>query len=256
MAQVRYEKHGHTVVLTMEGDNDLNLGMAGPPLHERLTEYAADDELRCCIVTGAGARAFSAGGNLMRERRNDRARAVWDPSPSPLSIVTGLEIWKPIIAAVNGFAVGSGCMFALACDIRIAAENAEFGVTEIKLGFPSGLGAAQRLPRLMPFGAALEMLLTGDRISAQQALQWGLVNRVVLQADLMEAAMELAHRIEVNPPLAVRGLKEMAYRSRDMSLADGLRMSALLGYIGRNTEDAQEGLQAFREKRPPDFHGR
>jgi enoyl-CoA hydratase/carnithine racemase len=255
MATVHYEKRGRTVVITLEGDNDLNLRMINPELHARLAEYAEDDELRCCIVTGAGTRAFSAGGNLSRPRDEaDRARAIWQSSP--LTIVTGLEIWKPIIAAVNGIAVGSGCMFALACDIRIAADTAEFGVPEIKLGFPSGLGAAQRLPRLIPFGAALEMLLTGDRISAQQALQWGLVNRVVPQAELMDAALELAERIAVNPPLAVRGLKEMAYRSRDMSLADGLRMSAFLGYIGRTTEDAKEGLQAFREKRKPDFKGR
>jgi enoyl-CoA hydratase/carnithine racemase len=230
--------------------------MTGEELHARLAEYADDDELRCCIVTGAGTRAFSAGGNLKRtpeDGADGRARTVW--GSTPLTIVTGLEIWKPIIAAVNGYAVGAGCMFALACDIRIASDNAEFGIPEIKLGFPTGMGAAQRLPRLMPFGPALEMLLTGDRITAQQALQWGLVNRVVPQAALMDAALELASRIAVNPPLAVQGLKEMAYRSREMSLADGLRMSALLGHIGRGTEDAQEGRRAFREKRTPEFLG-
>jgi enoyl-CoA hydratase/carnithine racemase len=257
MATVHYDKHGRVVVVTMEGDNDLNLGMTGAELHERLAEYGQDDELRCCIVTGAGTRAFSAGGNLKRspdDRRDRGDRTVW--GAPPLTIVTGLEMWKPIIAAVNGYAVGAGCMFALACDIRIASDNAEFGIPEIKLGFPTGMGAAQRLPRLMPFGPALEMLLTGDRISAQQALQWGLINRVVPQAELMDAALDLANRIAVNPPLAVRGLKEMAYRSREMSMTDGLRMSALLGYIGRTTEDAEEGIRAFREKRKPDFHGR
>jgi len=258
MATVHYDKHDRTVVITMEGDNDLNLGMTGEELHQRLADYAEDDELRCCIVTGAGTRSFSAGGNLKNSAENrrarDRTRTVWDAPP--LTIVTGLEIWKPIIAAVNGHAVGAGCMFALACDIRIASDNADFGIPEIKLGFPTGMGAAQRLPRLMPFGPALEMLLTGDRISAQQALQWGLVNRVVPQADLVDVALELAQRIAVNPPLAVRGLKEMAYRSREMSMAEGLRMSALLGYIGRNTEDAQEGIRAFREKRTPEFQGR
>jgi len=258
MASVHYDKHGRTVVITMEGDNDLNLGMTGAELHQRLADYAEDDELRCCIVTGAGSRAFSAGGDLKRTPEDraavDRTRTVWNAPPH--TIVTGLDIWKPIIAAVNGYAVGAGCMFALACDIRIAAENAEFGIPEIKLGFPTGMGAAQRLPRLMPFGPALEMLLTGDRISAAQALQWGLVNRVVPPAELMDAALELATRIAVNPPLAVRGLKEMAYRSREMSMADGLRMSALLGHIGRNTDDAVEGIRAFREKRTPEFHGR
>jgi E-phenylitaconyl-CoA hydratase len=232
--------------------------MTGPELHERLAEYDQDDDLRCCIVTGAGTRAFSAGGNLKESGDNSgrgrTPRSLWDAPP--LTVVTGLQLWKPIIAAVNGYAVGAGCMFALACDIRIASENAEFGIPEIKLGFPTGLGAAQRLPRLMPFGAALEMLLTGDRITAQQALQWGLVNRVVPSSDLIEAAMHLADRIAANPPLAVRGLKEMAYRSRDMALGDALRMSALFGYIGRETEDAVEGRQAFLEKRKPNFKGR
>lgn len=254
MATLHYDKHGHTVVITMEGDNDLNLRMTGPELHKRLAEYDQDDELRCCILTGAGVRAFSAGGDVKRPRAPRGPRGLWDAPP--LTIITGLQLSKPVIAAVNGIAVGSGCMIALACDIRIASENAEFGIPEIKLGFPSGLGAAQRLPRLIPFGPALEMLLTGDRISAQQALQWGLVNRVVPLPDLLDAAMNLADRIAVNPPLAVRSLKEMAYRSRQMSMADGLRMSALLGYIGRNTEDAVEGRQAFVEKRRPNFKGR
>jgi E-phenylitaconyl-CoA hydratase len=257
VAKIHYERHGPTVVITMEGDNDLNLGMTGEELHERLAEYAEDDELRCCIVTGAGSRAFSAGGNLKRSTASGNAtrrRTVWESPPA--TIVTGLEIWKPIIAAVNGHAVGAGCMFALACDIRIASENAEFGIPEIKLGFPPGMGAPQRLPRLMPFGPALEMLLTGDRITAEQALQWGLVNRVVPQDALMDAAFDLANRIAVNPPLAVRGIKEMAYRSREMSMADGMRMSDLLLSIGRNTEDAKEGVRAFAEKRTPDFHGR
>ena len=147
-------------------------------------------------------------------------------------------------------------MFALACDIRLASENAEFGIPEIKLGFPSGMGAPQRLPRLIPFGLAMEMLLTGDRITAQQALQWGLVNRVVAQGDLMETALAMASRIASNAPLAVQGLKEMAYRSREISIADGLRLSALMGPLARETEDAKEGLKAFAEKRKPEFHGR
>ncbi len=256
MATVHYEKRERVVLLTMEGDNDLNLGMVGAEIHELLADYANDDELRCCIVTGSGERAFSAGANLKNapEGRVGGVRSVWDPST--LTLINGLEIRKPIIAAVNGFAIGAGCMLALACDIRIASENAEFGIPEIKLGFPSGMGAPQRLPRLIPFGAALEMLLTGDRIKADQALQWGLVNRVVPQEELLDAAFDLANRIAANPPLAVRGMKEIAYRSREMSFADGIRMSELLGFIGRNTEDAKEGLHAFAEKRPPDFQGR
>jgi len=257
MATVHYEKRDRVVLLTMEGDNDLNLGMTMGELHDRITDYVADDELRCCIVTGAGTRAFSAGANLNAAAASGSVggpRSVWDPSP--LTLINGLEIRKPIIAAVNGFAVGAGCMMALACDIRIASENAQFGIPEIKLGIPSGMGAPQRLPGLIPFGAAMEMLLTGDRISAQQALDWGLVNRVVPQDELLDSAFDLANRIAANPPLAVRAMKELAYRSREMSFADGIRMSELLGHVGRGTEDAQEGLLAFKEKRPPEFQGK
>ena len=257
MAKLHYDKHGHTVVITMEGDNDLNLGMTTGAMDHRLAEYADDKDLRCCIVTGAGTRAFSAGANLKRAAESGRVstgRSVWE-TPEP-TLVNGLTISKPIIAAVNGHAIGAGCMFALACDIRIASENAEFGIPEIKLGFPSGMGAPQRLPRLIPFGLAMEMLLTGDRITAQKALQWGLVNQVVPQSDLMDAALEMANRIAANAPLAVQGLKEIIYRSREMSIDDGLRLSALMGPLARDTEDAREGLKAFSEKRTPDFHGR
>ena len=164
MATVHYEKRDKVVLITMEGDNDLNIGMVGAEFHARLADYVDDDELRCCIVTGAGERAFSAGGNLKAAAERGamgpvgRTSTVWDPSP--LTLINGLDIRKPTIAAVNGAAAGAGCMLALACDIRIASDNAQFSIPEIKLGFPSGMGAPQRLPRLIPFGAAMEMLLT------------------------------------------------------------------------------------------------
>jgi enoyl-CoA hydratase/carnithine racemase len=256
MAKVHYDKQGRTVVLTMEGDNDLNIGMVGPELYERLADYADDDELWCCVITGAGQRAFSAGANLQRMATSGGSGrgSVWDP-PAP-NVITGLPLWKPLIAAVNGYCIGAGCMLALACDIRIASENAEFGIPEIRYGFPPGMGAPQRLPRTIALGPALEMLLTGDRISAQQALQWALVNRVVPQASLMDSALELANRITANPPLAVRATKELVYRGLDMSVEAGIRMSSLLGTLSRDTEDAREGLQAFKEKRKPEFRGR
>ena len=259
MAQVHKQKQGRTLVLTLEGDTDLNIGMISDDLHQSLTEYDKDDELWCCIVTGAGTRAFSAGGNLTRMAESGQppgGRTSVFARPDEPNIIGGQKIWKPIIAAINGHCIGAGCMFALACDIRIASENAELGIPEIRYGFAPGLGAPQRLPRLISLGPALEMLLTGNRISAQQALQWGLVNRVVPQAQLMDAAMDLATRITNQPPLAVRATKELVYRSRDMSIEDGMRMSGLFGAIARNTEDAKEGMKAFTEKRKPVFQGR
>lgn len=262
MATIHYEKRGHIVVITMEGDTDLNIAVAGVDLHRRLGEYADDDDLWCAVITGAGQRAFTAGGNANRRAAVNAGEIAPNPaegtpwSSRVVNIVTGLEMWKPLIAAVNGYCIGAGFALALACDIRIASENAEFSMPELKLGAPGGLGVMQRLPRAIPLGPALEMLLTGDRINAQQALQWGLVNRVVPQAELMDAAMELAERIVANPPLGVRTTKEIVYRSLDMSFSDGLRFGGLLSHANRATEDAKEAFRARAEKRKPEFKGR
>jgi enoyl-CoA hydratase/carnithine racemase len=261
MPRIHYDTHGHIVVITMEGDNDLNIGVVSGPLHQRIAEYAADDDLWCAVITGAGTRAFSAGGDAKLraavnagEARAEREGTVWT-QPLP-TILSGLELWKPLVAAVNGYCIGAGLGLALACDIRVASENAEFSMPELKLGAPGGLGVPQRLPRLIALGPALEILLTGDRVNAQQALQWGLVNRVVPQAELMNAALGLAQRIVANPPLGVRTAKEVAYRSLDMSLADGMRFGGLLSRYNRQTEDAREAFRARTEKRKPEYKGR
>jgi len=147
-------------------------------------------------------------------------------------------------------------MFAAACDIRIAADHATFSVPEVRYGFPPGMRVTQRLPRLMPLGPAMEFLLSGERISAQQALQWGLVNRVVSAAELVETAAALAARIAATPPIAVRGTRELLLRHPEMTQAAGMRLAEALFEAGLRTEDAREALQAFREKRPPVFTGR
>jgi enoyl-CoA hydratase/carnithine racemase len=261
MPTIHYEKRDHIVIMTMEGDNDLNIGVVNAGLHERIDEYAADDDLWCAIITGAGQRAFSAGGDAKR-RAAINAGEITPPmegNAGPRSrptIITGLEMWKPIIAAVNGYCIGGAFGLALACDIRIASENAEFSMPELKLGSPGSLGVPQRLPRAIPLGPAMEMLLTGDRINAQQALQWGLVNRVVPQSELMDAALELAERIVANPPLGVRSSKQAVVRSLDMSIADGMRLTTALYRPNRETEDAKEALRARVEKRKPQFTGK
>src|SRR5947208_180859 len=160
MPEIRYEKRlDHIVVITMEGDNDLNIGVVSTDLHDRIDQYGADDDLWCAIITGAGTRAFSAGGDANR-RAAMIAGAVQAPTdqapsgPRP-NIITGMELWKPIIAAVNGHCLGAGLALALACDIRIASENAEFSMPELKLGSPGNMGVPQRLTRAVPLGPAM-----------------------------------------------------------------------------------------------------
>jgi E-phenylitaconyl-CoA hydratase len=253
LPKVQYERRGRVALFTLEGDNDLNLGTIDEELYAGLIDYRDDPELWCAVVTGAGQKAFCAGADLKALAARGFG-SFWDARP--LTLLTGVEFWKPLIAAINGYCLGNGLMFALACDIRIATDAASFSLPEVKYGFPPGQGATQRLPRVLPLGPALQMLLTGERISAEEALRWGLVNRLVAQDQLVPEAMQLAEKIAANPPLAVRACKELALRGLDLPLPDGLRMESMLGKIARETEDAKEGPRAFAEKRPPVFNGR
>jgi len=250
---IGYERQGRTAVITLAGEGDLNLGAVGPELHERLAEYRDDPELWCAIITGAGERAFSAGANLKGSRPGFNA-TPWDSRA--LDFLTGAEFWKPLIAAINGYCLGAGMMLALGCDIRIASETASFGLPELRYGFPPGMGSTWRITRAIPLGPAMEMLLTGDRISAEDAFRWGLVNRVVPREKLMDEAMSVAERITGNPPLAVRASKELALRGLEMPFDEHYRLQTWLSYVCRQTEDAQEGARAFAEKRKPEFKGR
>jgi E-phenylitaconyl-CoA hydratase len=257
MPTIHYEKRDRTVLLTMQGDNDLNMSVTGEELNVKLREYLHDDEAWCCIITGAGTRSFSVGGNVGNFAK-DGARVgpgIWSLEREH-NLSNGMEFWKPLIAAVNGYCLGAGFMFALACDIRIASENATFSVPEIKYGFPAGLGVTQRLPNAIPFGPAMEILLTGDRFDARVAEKWGVVNHVVPQDQLLDKAFEVAGRITANPPLAVQTTKELAYRCRDLSFADGMRLQQWMSHATRQTEDAKEGATAFVEKRKGNFKGR
>jgi E-phenylitaconyl-CoA hydratase len=255
MPTIHYERQGRIVLITLQGDNDLNLGCVNDELHQRLIEYRDDDELWCAVITGAGERAFSAGADLKATAaRGGFGDTFW--SVRALDLLSGVEFWKPLVAAVNGYALGAGMMLALGCDIRICSDTATFGLPEVKYGFPPGMGAPLRLPRIMPLGPALELLLTGDRITAEQAYQWGLVNRIVSPAELMGEAMLLAARIAANPPLAVRTTKEITLRGLDLSFEQGYRLQTMLSHIARQTEDAKEGPRAFVEHRPPEFKGR
>jgi len=212
-----------------------------------------DPEVWVAIVTGAGDKAFSAGQDL-------KEIAEWmmipeekrPPMPIPeITPMRGLEVWKPFIAAINGICTGGGLELAMACDIRIAADNARLGLAEVRQAIMPGMSGTQKLPRLVPLAKALEMLMTGDFIDAQEAYRIGLVNKVVPLAELMPTAEALANRICENGPLAVRAVKEAASRGIEMSLADGLRLEQEIAQRLSRSKDSKEGPRAFAEKRKP-----
>jgi enoyl-CoA hydratase len=211
---------------------------------------------RAIVVTGAGERAFVAGADI-------RAMSIMEPLDAKRFSEIGHAAMAlldrspvPTIAAVNGYALGGGCEVALACDIRIAAENATFGFPEVSLGILPGMGGTQRLPRLIGPALAKELIFTGRRISAGEARDIGLVNRVVAEGEALNAARDLAAEIAFNGPLAVRHAKAAANRSLDVDLVSGLEFEADQFALLFATKDAREGMNAFGEKRKPEFEGR
>ena len=214
-------------------------------------DFRDDDKLLVGIITGAGDRAFCAGADIkdmlpfMKENLTNNPKAIAD---TPMR---GLEIWKPLIAAINGLALGGGLEIALACDLRIASENARLGTPEVNLGLIPGWGGTQRIPRMVPACKAAEILLIARPIDAQEAYRIGLVNKVVPQDQLMPAAREWAEIICQAAPLAVRGAKEAMIRGSSLSLEDGLRLESSIGGYLMSTEDFEEGTTAFKEKRKP-----
>ncbi|MBI2890562.1 MAG: enoyl-CoA hydratase/isomerase family protein [Nitrospirae bacterium] len=261
---VGFELRGRVAVITLdrpEAMNALNLAMRRE-LNERWAEFRDREDLWVAVVTGAGEKAFCAGadlkelGEFYRSLTPSERRARWEVEPALGGITHNLDVWKPIIAAINGHCLAGGLELALACDIRIASENATFGLTEVQWGIIPGAGGTQRLPRLVPFGRALEMLMTAEKIDAAEAFRLGLVNRIVKRDELLPAAMALADRICRNGPLAVRLVKEAAWRGMEMPLSEALRLEQFLADYARQSEDAQEGPRAFAEKRPPVFKGK
>jgi E-phenylitaconyl-CoA hydratase len=219
----------------------------------RLRQIDQDPDIWAAIITGAGDRAFTAGADLTRESEmaDLTGWAAWRPNRFDL----GLEVEKPLIAAVNGYCLAGGLELALICDFRVASERAQFGCPEVKWNLLHGYGA-QRLPDIVGLSNALYLLLTGDFIDAQEAHRLGLVQEVVPHEQVRQRARELAHRVCENGPMAVRMTKEMTLRSRDMSLADGLRLYQAYGRQVFQSEDVVEGTQAFAERRKPIFKNR
>jgi enoyl-CoA hydratase len=225
-------------------------------LGECLTAARFDDSVRVVILTGAGEKAFIAGADI-----NELAqRTPVDGKDFALfgqGIIHRLEtLGKPSIAAINGFALGGGCELALACTMRIASRNAKLGQPEVKLGILPGYGGSQRLPRLCGKGVAHELILTGEMITAEEALRIGLVNRVVESAELLSTAESMAKKIIANAPLAVKYAMEAIEHGMEMPQEEGLFLEATLFGLCCATDDMREGTRAFIEKRPAKFQGR
>jgi E-phenylitaconyl-CoA hydratase len=212
-------------------------------------------EIRAAIITGAGERSFSTGADLKSFIPKPAGLGEFWLTQRDQLLNRGLEVWKPVIAAVNGYCLGGGMTLLLATDLRVAAEHATFGLSEVKRGVIPGNGGSQRILRQLPHAIAMEMLLTGEAIDADTAARWGLINRVTPATQLLDAAFELAQRVAHNAPLAVQAAKELAVRSRDLDLASGLRLEESILRLLQFTQDAQEGPAAFKEKRPANFKG-
>ena len=219
-----------------------------------------DPDVWVVIITGSGEKAFCTGQDL--KDVSVKGSEGWsggefsvDRKPRPLGIVE-LETGTPAIAAINGFCVAGGLEIALSCDIRVAVDYAQFGLQEVRWGVIPGGGGVDKLPRAVPLCIAMEMLLTGNRIDAQEAYRIGLINRVVPFADLMPTAETIAKKICENGPLAVRTIKESVYRGSSLYLKQALRFEDAFSQLLEQTEDAIEGPRAFAEKRKPQFKGR
>lgn len=253
-----YDKKENIGVLTINRPDKLNAisNELTSELQQLFDQIEDDKELRVLVITGAGEKAFVAGADIgeLVDRDAQIGRKV---SRLRQEIFSRIENFPfPAIAAVNGYALGGGLELALACSIRICSDKALFGAPEVKLGIIPGDGGTQRLPRLVGLGRAMEMILTGDFIDAQEAYRIGLANKVVHHDELMEQTMELAKKIASRPPLAVRYAKEAVNRSLDGSPVSGFALESYLHALTCTTEDKKEGIAAFLEKRKGDFKGK
>lgn len=224
-------------------------------LSEAWIEVRDNPDIWAAVITGAGNKSFTSGADLKKTVTTKPEKWELFLTQRDQLLNRGLEVWKPIIAAVNGYCLGGGVTLLLASDIRIASPNAIFGLSEVKRGLIPANGGTQRALRQLPYPVAMDLLLTGRNISAEEAVKYGLINEIVDNEDLINRAMDYAYRIVENAPLAVRAVKELAIKSQYLSLQDGLRMEQLFESYLRGTEDAIEGPKAFVEKRKPKFKG-
>jgi len=252
------EKKNSVAYVTVSRPKVLNaLNMATmEELRAAFHEIKNDPSVRVVILTGAGEKAFIAGADINELAAHDpvSAKEYTHRGQSVLNLIENLG--KPVIACINGFALGGGCEVAMACTLRLASENAKLGQPEVKLGVIPGYGGTQRLPRLVGKGLAMQLVLAGEMISAQEAHRIGLVNEVTAPADLIPRAEAIAQKIIANAPLAVQYALEAVNKGMEVPLAEGLYLEAVLFSVACASEDKKEGTTAFLEKRPARFKGK
>jgi E-phenylitaconyl-CoA hydratase len=259
MASVELKMEGQVAIVTLnrpEAMNSVDPEMRAA-LHQTWERIRTDDEIRVAIIVGAGEKAFCTGSDLKKTMptQDSFARQVF-AAPNSGAIIAGLVTDKPLIAAVNGYAMGGGMELALACDIRVCSENAQFALSEVKVGSLPGSGGTQRLPRTIGMSDAMMMLLTGDRVDAAEAYRMGLVSKVVPREQLLDAAREIAAKIAANAPLSVRAIKRLVQQGMDMPLSHAIDTERYVFGLLYSSEDRVEGRKAFAEKRKPHYKGR
>jgi E-phenylitaconyl-CoA hydratase len=254
-----YEVRKNVAVITFNRPDAMNSidSETGAELRGAWSRAAEDESVLCVVLTGTGEKAFCTGSDLKK---------TMPPKESPAELtfgqvrsghlLAGMDMDKPIICAVNGYAIGGGMELALACDVRVASQNAQFALSEVRIGSIPGAGGTQNLPRVMSRSDAMLMLLTGDRMDAQEALRTGLVSKVVPHDELLDVALAIASRIAQNAPLSVRAVKRLVRDGSTLPLSQGLAMESYVFGLLRDTEDRIEGRHAFQQKRAPSYRGR
>lgn len=225
-------------------------------LRAAFTDIKNDTTIRVAVLTGSGEKAFVAGADIGELSKHDAisGKEYTHKGQSVLDLIE--KLGKPVIACINGFALGGGCELAMACTMRLASQTAKLGQPEVKLGIIPGYGGTQRLPRLVGKGIAMQLVLTGEMISAEEAHRIGLVNEVVPTADLIPRAEAIAQKIVANAPLAIQYAMEAVNHALDLTLSEGLYLEATLFGVCCATEDKTEGTKAFLEKRAAQFKGK
>ncbi|MCR5873684.1 enoyl-CoA hydratase-related protein [Phenylobacterium sp. J426] len=265
---VNFERRRHVAIVTLnrpEARNAISPEML-VRLAEAWTRVRDDQEIRVAVVTGAGDKAFCSGADLGRfiplmsrarppEDEWDR-RVLADRDMLGTGLLRTFDVVKPVIAAINGHAIAGGMELAQGTDLRVASDTAKLGVQEVKWAIFPGGGSTVRLPRQVPYARAMELLLTGDLITAAEALEWGFLNRVVPQGEVLPAALELAERIAANGPIAVQAIRRSARACLGRPEADAMQIESEMAAPVFRTEDAREGPLAFMQKRRPVFNGR